>query len=192
MRCIIMLIPRGTKWIRPDLGLFAGTGASRMMVMKGFLPVLFLIAAFTTQAAAGLVVGADATEVQALAAEGAAYTLYRLNPTERKAEINDEKFFRGFGIVGQAAIDAKTGQSLIVALVQAVQRPEPTAFCFNPGFGLSVRQGGQVRDLVICFECRAMVAYGMKTTHFPISSQPLDLFLKTAEQIGRPALSAKP
>ena len=132
---------------------------------------------------------AAANEVAKLAIQESSITLYTLDPQSRHGyETHTETIFHGVGILGKATINQKDGLALISALAAAARNKTTSPdLCFNPGFGLSVREGDGTKDLLICFDCGQMRPFGFNSDMgIPITDQPLTMFIEAAKHANLP------
>jgi len=105
-----------------------------------------------------------AAALEALPVRDSRMTLYSLRPypkPEGSAEVDAS--FHEFLILGSREIsDPAEKQRLITLLAGDIRRQISSTrkACFNPRHGLRIAMGSEICDLVICFECDMMHAYG--------------------------------
>lgn len=88
--------------------------------------------------------------------------LVALHPYPHQIEGEEEmERLHGYGVLGRAALDDSAQGNEVLALIeQGIEASNGmVAACFNPRHGLTVTQGEEVWDLVICFECLSMQVY---------------------------------
>ena len=118
------------------------------------------------------------------------FVLYSLDPRKRHEEsLHNQKVFHGFNILGRAQItDSSEQRALLRALAHGVRENDgPPAACFDPRHALHVDQGGRSIDLVICFECSQVHAYGFNQhDSFLTSASPQPIFDDSLRRHGLP------
>ena len=88
--------------------------------------------------------------------------LVALHPYPHEIEGEQEiERLHGYGVLGRAALnDLAQGNQVLALIEQGIEASNGmVAACFNPRHGLTVTQGDEVWDLVICFECLSMQVY---------------------------------
>ena len=70
--------------------------------------------------------------------------------------------FHDYTILGRAAVSDAAQRAEVAELVLRGIRESDgrVAACFDPRHGVRVEQGGHVLELVICYECLSLAAYG--------------------------------
>ncbi len=104
--------------------------------------------------------------------------LYWLDPIRFHGETPSAELFHGFSILGDTEItDRSEQQALLRALARGVRGyGSDVPRCFNPRHALHVEQSGRSIDLVICFECLQVSAYGFQQNSFFTSAFPQSTF----------------
>jgi hypothetical protein len=99
--------------------------------------------------------------VQEIVANAESFEILSLDPGRpgRTAAMPKDGF-HGWTVLGRTVItDAKQQKALVAALERGVAESDVPARCFDPRHGVRAKRGKVVADLVICFECRHMVAF---------------------------------
>ena len=89
-------------------------------------------------------------------------TLISLDPNLEPKDGKDADRFHGWKVLGQTTIkDADVRKKVLDAVLKGIQENKgEAANCFQPRHGLHATHEGKTVDLVICFECLQIRAYG--------------------------------
>jgi hypothetical protein len=126
-------------------------------------------------------------EMQAVLDQATELELYSLHPDERE-RVKDG--FHGWKVLGKTVIkDGDKRKAILAAVYKGVdENQDQQGKCFEPRHGLRATRDGKTVDLVICFVCVQLRAYGAgvdgKTVL--ISQSPRDLLTKTLKDAGVP------
>ena len=108
------------------------------------------------------------------------FVLYSLEPIKFHSQsVRAAKLFHHFDILGHTEITDRSEQrALLRALAGGVREKKDhiVAMCFNPRHALHIEQSGRSIDLVICFECLQVQAYGFPQEGFLTSASPQATF----------------
>lgn len=104
--------------------------------------------------------------------------LYSLSPTKVYGPPGSAELFHDYNVLGHAEItDTNEQHVLLQELACGVRESRGDVFaCFTPRHALHVEQGDRSIDLVICFECRQVSAYGFQQKSFLTSASPQQTF----------------
>ncbi len=90
--------------------------------------------------------------------------LLALHPYPLDADEAGATWFHDYKILGRASVPAEGRRALVKALYAGLNENNDTAAsCFNPRHGLRATKGERTLDIVICFECLQVNAYGPVT-----------------------------
>ncbi len=104
------------------------------------------------------------SEVEAFLKEASSMELVSLDPTrlppDAAAPVHGT--FHGYRVTGRAALpDAGQRKALAELVLRGIRESDGSqAKCFEPRHGIRVEQDAKVLDLVICYECLSIEAFG--------------------------------
>jgi BON domain-containing protein len=124
---------------------------------------------------------------------GEHFVLLSLDPTPpafRKSNKPLKETFHDYRVLGKTEIrDPDERKRLLRALYRATDDGGVPAQCFNPRHGINARLGDDTVDLVICFECSELKAYGKNgvlVRGMTGTGSPLETFNFAIERAGLP------
>jgi len=128
-----------------------------------------------------------ADDVQNILAHADEFTLWSI---EGELSLNDQvtdTHFHGFRILGKTDVPEKSDRDeLLSALYRGMQEQGGRAACFAPRHGISASIGNERVDLVICFECFTIVAFGNAEQSLFVSDSPQDVFNRALKRADIP------
>ncbi|HJZ58287.1 MAG TPA: hypothetical protein VKE74_25315 [Gemmataceae bacterium] len=116
-------------------------------------------------------------------------------PVPKADQDKEKNVFHGYRVLGKTTVKDATRNTLLAALDKGIKDADPNlaAGCFNPRHGIRATHDGKTVDLVICFECLAIVVYvDDKSERGPhVTGSPQEAFDKVLKAANVP-LSPKP
>jgi hypothetical protein len=145
-------------------------------IVVGILAVVIALAALRLFRSVDLRFTAAA--VEKLGDAPSKVVLYSLDPIRLHGQPRSAELFHDFDVLGHAEItDRNEQQALFRELAWGVRENGGDVFaCFNPRHALHVEQSGRSIDLVICFQCRSVSAYGFQQKNFLTGASPQNTF----------------
>lgn len=99
-----------------------------------------------------------------------------------------EDAFHNYPVLGRTTITNKTERSnLLNSLLKGIREADGSmAPCFNPRHGIRATRGGQMVDLVICFECLRTDVHlnGKQTNSVHTTAAPKTIFDRALDKAG--------
>jgi hypothetical protein len=123
---------------------------------------------------------AEAAKITALPIARAKFFLYSLNSLPRLPDdLKEDEEFHNHVVLGQIEItNAEDKNALMHALAKGICESDgKVMMCFNPRHGIRLITDSSTNDLLICFECQVIKAFGFKDgDFFSTAPSPAPLF----------------
>jgi hypothetical protein len=138
-------------------------GESRLMSPSLLPPVRGRQARiFTAAAALGLAACTSCSSLPAstvlVLEQGEKYEIYAINPSSASSGAAADTVFHGHDILGRAEVKDPAARRRINAIVNdGVSEGGTRAKCFNPRHAIHAVRGSRTTDVLICFQCSAIL-----------------------------------